>query len=108
MKILCDEHVSPAVANALEGEGFEVATVASALSTGTTDDDVLEYAANEGYVVLTNDSDFVDGDGHRGVLYFEDQSVSNRELVRAIRQIDDLLPTETLVDRTVFLPDGWV
>ena len=57
--------------------------------------------------MLTNDSDFVDRTGYAGVLYYEDQGASDRELVRAIRTVDDLLPDDAVENRTIFLPDGW-
>jgi hypothetical protein len=31
-----------------------------------------------------------------------------RELAGAIRNVDDPLSNEELVDRTLFVPDGWV
>jgi hypothetical protein len=57
--------------------------------------------------VLTNDSDFVDREGHCGVLYYEDQDASTREPVRAVRTVDDLLPDGAVEGETIFLPDGW-
>jgi len=108
MKILCDEHVPPAIVNALDSEGFTVVTVADELESGTADADLLRFAADQGYVVLTNDSDFVDRIDHAGVLYYDDQSLSHRELLRAVRRVDDVLDEEHRRDRTVFLPDGWI
>ena len=107
MKILCDEHVPPALVSALRSEGFDVSTAAESVELGISDADLLEFASERGYIVLTNDSDFVDRTGHAGVLYYEDQDASDRELVRAIRTVDDLLPDDAVEDRTIFLPDGW-
>ena len=108
MKLLCDEHVPPAVANALRGEGIDAASLSEELGSGTRDTDLLDYAAEREYTILTNDTDFVGETGHAGILYYGDQQVSTRELVGAIRNVDDLLPDEELVDRTLFVPDGWV
>lgn len=107
MKVLCDEHVPPAVVNALRSEGVDTATVADALEPGTADADLLAYCVDHGYVLLTNDSDFVGRSGHRGVLYYDDQGAGPRDLVRAVRTIADLLEYDHLADRTFFVPDGW-
>jgi predicted nuclease of predicted toxin-antitoxin system len=74
---------------------------------GSPDADVLEFATDHGYVVLTNDTDFVDRNGHSGVFFYEDQQTSNRELLQAIRTVEDLLTDENIRNRTIFLPDGW-
>jgi predicted nuclease of predicted toxin-antitoxin system len=111
MRILCDEHVPPPLANAIRGEGLQVTTVGEALDHGASDDEVRANASEHGFVVLTNDSDFVartDESGPDcGVLYYDDQRAPHRELVRAIRTVDDVLPDEQLVETTIFLPDGW-
>jgi hypothetical protein len=106
--VLCDEHVPGAVANALRSEGIDVARVGEQVDPGTADEALLEFAAERGYVVLTSDSDFADVTGHAGVLYDDDQRVPNRELVRAVRNVSELLDADDLTDRTVFVPDGWV
>jgi predicted nuclease of predicted toxin-antitoxin system len=108
MKLLCDEHVPPAVANALRGEGIDATSLSEELGSGTKDTDLLDYAAKREYIVLTNDTDFVGETGHAGILYYDDQQVSPRILVCAIRNVDDRLPDEEPVDRTLFVPDGWV
>ncbi|WP_135364982.1 DUF5615 family PIN-like protein [Halosimplex halophilum] len=107
MRVLCDEHVPPALVSALRSEGFEVETVGESVELGSPDADLLEFASDRGYAVLTSDSDFVDRKGHSGVLYYEDQNVSTRELVRAVRMVDDLLPDDAVEGETIFLPDGW-
>lgn len=107
MRLLCDEHVPPALVHALRSEGFAVPTVEESVELGSSDAAVMDYATERGLAVLTNDSDFVDEDGHSGVLYYEDQQTSNRELVAAIRTVDDLLSDDDLENETVFLPDGW-
>ncbi|PSP34569.1 hypothetical protein BRC64_00610 [Halobacteriales archaeon QH_10_67_22] len=107
MRILCDEHVPPPVVNALRGEGIEVATVTDELEPGTADTDVLSHATDRGYLLLTNDSDFVDRP-EGGVLYYDDQSTTRRDLVNAVRTVEDLLADTDLTEQTIYLPDGWV
>lgn len=108
MKVLCDEHVPSALENALRGEGIETVHASDVLESGTSDDDLLEYARSERLVVLTNDSDFLDRTGHSGVLYYDDQRTPRQELVRAVRNVSDVMDGEHLENETVFLPDGWV
>lgn len=108
MRVPCDEHVPAAVANALESEGVEAVSVVDVLDPGTEDAGLLEFATDHGYVVLTNDRDFLDRSGHGGVLYYDDQRVDSRELVLAVRTISEVMEPDDVADTTLFVPDGWV
>ena len=57
MTLLTDEHVSPAVANALGSEGIDAVTIYDTPVVGEADPDVLAFASENGYAVLTNDQD---------------------------------------------------
>ena len=99
MTLLTDEHVSPAVANALRSEGTDAATIDDTPVVGGADPDVLAFANENGYAVLTNDQDFVTGDfvaavDNRGVFFYEDQRTSRKDIVRLDRERHPL-PSDT-------------
>lgn len=60
LRVLCDEHVPPQTAECIQKDGHEAAHVVDALGSGTDDPEIASYAVAEEYVLLTNDTDFLD------------------------------------------------
>ena len=58
MKLLLDANLSPAVAAALNDAGYETSHVADVGLLRANDDEILEFAASNAYVVVTADTDF--------------------------------------------------
>ena len=54
-----DEHIPPALADALRSRDIDVTTTAAVTLTGAADRDHLAFAANAGRVVITQDADFL-------------------------------------------------
>ena len=54
MRLLLDEHLSPAIAEQLKARGHDVVTVAEAGLVGLADERVLAWAVREGRAVVTN------------------------------------------------------
>ena len=54
-KLLADENIAGAVIDQLAGKGVEIRRVSHVLPEGTPDPDVLAYAHENGYVLLTHD-----------------------------------------------------
>ena len=72
MRFLVDECTGPAVASWLQGNGYEVFSVFEE-ARGMNDDDIIQKAAAENWMLVTNDKDFGekvyrDGRLHRGVI----------------------------------------
>ncbi len=115
MKFLLDEMYPRALAEVLRTGGIEVFTVAERGLAGRSDPDVLSAAAENGYVLLTeNVSDFTQlaaerftaGGHHRGVLIAPSSRFSRRpsgipRIAAAIRTLAD----EKLEDRLVHLEE---
>ncbi len=115
MKFLLDEMYPPALAEVLRIGGIEVSTVAERGLAGRSDPDVLSAAAENGYVLLTeNVSDFARiaaerltaGGHHPGVLIALSSRFSRRpsgipRIAAAIRTLED----EELEDRLVYLEE---
>lgn len=73
MRLLADEHVTPAVINALRGDGHDVTTIAETVGLGTDDPEIAVYAHANNWVILTHDTDFLDlSTDHSGVIYVTD------------------------------------
>jgi len=58
MKLLVDANLSPRVAVALRSSGLEAVHVVDLDLLTATDDEIFDRAADEGFVVVTADSDF--------------------------------------------------
>lgn len=54
MRLLLDEHLSPAIADQLRARGHDVVTVVEAGLAGMTDERVLAWAVRERRAVVTN------------------------------------------------------
>ena len=72
MRFLVDECTGPAVALWLHIKGYEVFSVFEK-ARGMNDDDIIQKAATENWILITNDKDFGDkvfrdGRLHRGVI----------------------------------------
>lgn len=91
MKFIVDESTGESVVNELRRNGYDVKSVQKS-SPGLDDLLILEFAINEGRIVVTNDKDFGEliyrsGLPHKGVILFRlhDESVANR--VRMMRKV---------------------
>ena len=74
MRFIVDESTGAAVVEELRRLGYDVVSVAEEMPQAK-DSDILERAAGEGCIVLTNDKDFGDlafrsGQAHRGIVLF--------------------------------------
>ncbi|MGH9303183.1 MAG: DUF5615 family PIN-like protein [Acidimicrobiales bacterium] len=113
MKLLLDEMYPPALARALRAGGIEAPTVVERGLAGRSDPDLLAPAAEDGYVLLTeNVSDFARiavgrltaGGHHPGVVIALSSRFSRRttgipKIAAAVRALAD----EELEDRVVYL-----
>lgn len=69
MRLLLDANLSPRVLAALSANGHKARHVGDVGLLTATDETILEWAGEHGYVVITADSDF-------GALLFQNRSVS--------------------------------
>jgi predicted nuclease of predicted toxin-antitoxin system len=113
LKLLLDEMYPPALAEVLRADGIDAATVAERGLAGRSDPDIFAAAAEDGYVVVTeNVADFARiaaerltaGGHHPGVLIALSSRFSRRptgipKITAAIRAVAD----EELLDRLVYL-----
>ncbi|MCU4743693.1 DUF5615 family PIN-like protein [Halobacteria archaeon AArc-m2/3/4] len=108
---LTDEHVPSVFITALSSAGYDVVTVRSVLEAGADDSDVLEYAAGNGLVLITNDrSDFAEAvsaeRSHRGIIIYTDRNFLNDAPETAVQTIDRALshyPPSELENEIIWL-----
>ncbi|MBF2009428.1 MAG: DUF5615 family PIN-like protein [Chlorogloeopsis fritschii C42_A2020_084] len=104
MRFLVDECTGPAVARWLRNQAYEVFSVYEE-ARGMSDDDVLQKAVDENWILITNDKDFGekiyrDGRSHRGVIFLR---LADERAVNKIETLQRLF--ESYAER---LPDQFV
>ena len=97
MRFLVDECTGPAVSKWLRSEGHEVFCVFQQ-SRGATDDDILERAVDEDWIIITNDKDFGDkvfrdGYPHKGIVFLRLENLrSSNKIAVLSRFLEDYAP----------------
>ena len=111
MRFLVDECTGPGVAAWLRKQNHEVFSVFEE-SRGINDEDIIQKAASENWILITNDKDFGDkvyrdGRLHRGVILFR---LADESSVSKIQVISRLLEnyTDRLSDSFVVVTENQV
>ncbi|MBK7926489.1 MAG: DUF5615 family PIN-like protein [Bryobacterales bacterium] len=98
-----DEHISPALADALRHRGIDVTTTADAGLAGAEDREHLAFALRDGRVVVTRDVDFLrlhaEGLPHAGIAYWHTRSRGLGEVVRRLVSMHAALTPEEFQNR---------
>jgi predicted nuclease of predicted toxin-antitoxin system len=93
-----DEHVDPAIANALRRAGIDVTTTNEAGLRTQNDEAHLRFARDKGRVIVTRDQDFLrlasEGVDHSGIVFYTaNQSI--REIIEGLILVHEvMLPSE--------------
>ena len=102
-----DEHIPPALANALRHRGIDVTTTVDSGLVGAADRDHLAFATAAGRVVVTQDTDFLrlhaQGVPHAGIVYCRAHSRSISEIVRRLVLIHAALSKEEMASRVEYV-----
>jgi predicted nuclease of predicted toxin-antitoxin system len=111
MRFLVDECTGKSVAHWLREQGHEVFSVYEE-ARGMTDDEILEKAYSENYILMTNDKDFGEmvhreKRSHRGVILLR---LINERAANKIAAIEDLLEnySDQLADSFVVVTETQV
>ena len=96
-RILVDENTSPRVAELLRGKGYEAAHVSEALEVGVTDQEIVTYASERGYVVLTHVDDFLLSEYTEtvSILYYSDDTLDTYEIADRVTKMARYVPDPT-------------
>ncbi len=72
-----------------------------------TDEEILKFCGEQGYVLMTHDVDFLafhaSGHEHRGIAYRAHGSRSVGDVVRALTVLADVLDAADMVNHVEFL-----
>jgi predicted nuclease of predicted toxin-antitoxin system len=110
LSFLADEHVKRAYVSALRANRFEVVAAAEGEHAGLDDREHLTTSDERGWVILTNDDDFVrlgQRHAHAGIVYYRDQSHRPGDVVTAIRRIDRQFVPEQMHNHIEWL-ENWL
>jgi|SRR6266540_3822196 len=106
IKFYCDEHVHPAIANALQKRGIDILTAQAAQMLGVPDQDHLRFAGSQKRVIFTQDTDFLrlhkTGIAHQGIIYTH-QSTSIREIIQGLILIFQVVAEEEMENRVEYI-----
>jgi len=106
-RVLCDENVEEAAVSELERRDITATHVSDVPGAGSPDEIVAECALESGFVLLTNDSDFLNEEDFPAVtvFYYPDNDVSAHELARRIDDLSTWVPDPEDLGRVTFLTD---
>ena len=107
IRLYFDQHIPGAVARGLRRRGVEVLTAQEAGRCGDTDLEQLEFAYENGYVIVTYDSDFLalatSGILHKGVAFCSAVKYTIGELIHVLLLVHDVLDTDDMHNHIEFL-----
>ncbi len=106
IKFYVDEHVATAVVKGLRQRGAGVLTVLDAGLRGAADEEHLARAQTDGYVLFTQDDDFLRlhaaGVTHAGIAYAP-QGTSVGDIIRGLMLIHQLLEAKDMQGHVEYL-----
>lgn len=112
LSLLLDEHVPRILENTLDSTGYSTVRADEQFGQRTDDERLLRWCREQGYVLCSNDRDFVniasDYD-HAGVLLYTDQvwvRTKPRDVLNAVNYIVDEFGSEGLRGQLVWL-EAW-
>ena len=111
IKIYTNESVSTAVAEGLRRRGIDAQSCRDAGNYGLTDEQQLDYARRNCFVVFTHDDDFlklnveyvIHGKEHTGIIYAHQRSLNVGDCIRRIKIIVDILSSQEMKNHVEFL-----
>ena len=114
MTFLADEHVPRVFVTTLCSNGHDVLEAEATVGASTADKRLLDYCAENGYILLTHDKkDFAGGlqetVTHAGIIVYTDGNYLRDDPEAAVRTLERVLaayPPDELADALVWL-DEW-
>ncbi len=98
-RLLLDENIEREVLHRLTDDGHDIEHVESVprLGKGTSDDEIARYSLDTGRTIVTYDDDFVEDvsqSRYRAVFFFEDDTISAKEITNIINSMSKVYPYE--------------
>ena len=102
-----DEHINPAIADALRRRGIDVTTTAEAGLCGADDQSQISYAWRERRVIVMHDDDFLRWHSrdipHAGIAYCRQEAYSLGQIIEMLILMLDTLTPEEMMGQIQFL-----
>lgn len=101
-----NESVSVAVAEGLKRRGVRVMSARDADNLGLSDEEQLNYAAKNNFVIVTHDDDFLTMAityDHKGIVYVHQQKYGVGDLIRKLKLLWDVAEQEDFRNHVEFL-----
>ena len=106
IRLFTDEQISNALILGLRQRGVEVLSVTDTGRDGMSDESHLLFARDNGYVILTEDQDFLilssETTDHHGII-FARQSMRIGEAIRGVLLVTSVLTADEMKGRVEFL-----
>ena len=107
IRFYLDENMAKEVADGLRTRNIDVITTPEIGHMGFKDEEHLQYAFAEGRVFVTQDEDFLILHSkqipHAGIAYYKPRTVSNKDVIRGLVLIYDVLDAEDMINHVEYL-----
>lgn len=107
IRFLLDEHVPAAVAAGLKQKGIDAATIPELGRHGLSDSEQVQFALEEGWVLVTFDSDYLamarKEIQHSGIVWCAERKYSIGQLVRALALLHAVTDRDAIRNHVEFL-----
>ena len=107
IRFYLDENMAKEVADGLRTRSIDVITTPETGHMGFKDEEHMRYALAEGRVFVTQDEDFLilhsQQIPHSGIAYYKPRTVSNKDVIRGLVLIYDVLDAEDMINQVEFL-----
>ena len=102
-----DEHVNPAIADALRIRNIDVSTTILTWLSAASDEEQLAFAVRESRVLVTHDRDFLvlaaRGVPHAGICYCHQHARSVSELIKTLSLLAYCVDAADMQNKVEFL-----
>ena len=107
-RILVDENIDPRTAALLREQGHDAVHVEETIGKGTRDQPIARAARQEGRLLLTNDTDFLDADRRHdvSVLYCPDNAMRAHDIARLIGELESTIPDQRDLPGVTWITDA--
>ena len=107
IRFLLDEHIPAAVAAGLKKRGLTAASMHELGRLGVSDEDHLQFAMDENWVLVTFDSDYLamarKEVQHAGIIWCAERKFSIGQLIRALASLHALTDRDSMKNHVEFL-----
>ena len=107
IRFFLDEHLAQAITEALHRRGIQAVSVADVGRRGLSDAEQLEWAAEQGLVMVSRDSDFIslhtEKPTHAGIVHIP-RTADLRAVIRGLLLIHEVLDAGEMTDKLEYLP----